>query len=649
MSESTSLLGQLSIPKQQKQTSAAVDTRPKHVEQWVDVLPRANVGETAKLIYKYLHAINRTELPNQDRFKVLEILREPTEFVSEALKKNFIGLPLPLATKKLKVALLARELQAEMAIGYKIIIENKLSGTGSRIDTKTFITSIHRAIWYLSNILIKSYQIYLQAPDNVWKEIHRLFAYAKEKDFHKTIIKNQLVRQIRDTSLNNLYKQIVLLALANPYRLRQSDIERVYLALEHWAQYSELNDLVDPDQQRGMYSVNFNSDDPPGFFTHTDDPHMGIYNVLDTAELIKVLQNHITHYREFIDDLKGNRQPLLSQQILRRLLLSWGGMAKRIFSRTRKNTKVLVTFGLGTTHHFIYEYMKSKLEAEIQADAMRLNTLDSSSSNWNSDPRYDHKKADPGVTETFSEPEWNGRSQFTSTPIYTMTQPAGRSKDVWDPFYNKDIPEYGDYSLDFVESGNKSTTLADGTVITYESHICTSVNESAGGFCLVWVPWEQEHTPISALVGDIVGIRDLNESNENQWGIGVIRWMKNVTTKRLELGVQKLAPHAIAAGTVLEKKGEPTEKYMRSLLLPELKAISQAMTVITPTSHKLGTILKLSVFGDEKYIKLTKTLESTGSFTHYEFEDREKQPKQSKKEVNEFTDFDFDSLWPSID
>ena len=110
-----------------------------------------------------------------------------------------------------------------------------------------------------------------------------------------------------------------------------------------------------------------------------------------------------------------------------------------------------------------------------------------------------------------------------------------------------------------------------------------------------------------------------------------------------------MAPHAIAAGTGLEKKGEPTEKYMRSLLLPELKAISQAMTVITPTSHKLGTILKLSVFGDEKYIKLTKTLESTGSFTHYEFEDREKQPKQSKKEVNEFTDFDFDSLWPSID
>jgi len=88
--------GLLNIPEQSKPTADSFETRPKQVEAWVAALPMANTGESARRIYSALREMNRLVVSSQDRYKAMEILREPIHQITEVLKKHYINQNLPL-------------------------------------------------------------------------------------------------------------------------------------------------------------------------------------------------------------------------------------------------------------------------------------------------------------------------------------------------------------------------------------------------------------------------------------------------------------------------------------------------------------------------------------------------------------------------
>ena len=74
------------------------------VEAWIANLPLANVDETCRLVFNFLVELNTKELPLQQRFKVLELFRRPNQYLSDALKRHFVGAPFPLSGKANKAA-----------------------------------------------------------------------------------------------------------------------------------------------------------------------------------------------------------------------------------------------------------------------------------------------------------------------------------------------------------------------------------------------------------------------------------------------------------------------------------------------------------------------------------------------------------------
>jgi len=87
----------------------------------------ANIGECARQIYTTLREMNRLIISPQDRFKSLEFLRPPLFVITETLKKHYIRQNLPLSPKNQKIAELAIQLNAELAMGYKSVIEDTLA------------------------------------------------------------------------------------------------------------------------------------------------------------------------------------------------------------------------------------------------------------------------------------------------------------------------------------------------------------------------------------------------------------------------------------------------------------------------------------------------------------------------------------------
>ncbi len=621
--------GVLRIPAQQEAGPSGFDSRPQHIEQWINGLPRADIGEMARLVYKGLHELNRVMLPETDRARIAEMFREPVHHLAMTLKKHYIGLSFPLPRKKQRVALLARELQAEMAIAYKAVIEDRLAGPVPRLDNKALFQLAHRVMYYLSQVLLRCYQIYIPPPNNLWREIHRLYLFAQQNGMHNMVVENQIGEHSFDCSIASLYKQIVLLSLAGPYRLRQSEIETINTMLVDWERFVQINKITDPEQQTGMCSINLNGDEPPGYLTLCSDTNIHFCRVLEAAPLIEVVGHHIVAGIPVQAPGALGRTNKLSVELLRRLVLAWGGMAKRNFPRTTKNSNILVTLGLRALHYFISPAPRHEPHARIDS----LKDPDGSPAAKTPALDLDLVPLDDrhgGLVGKHA----SAKSRLPAKPVFGVTHLVTRKGDPWDP-------------LVILQTSGDDHAEADPSA-RHDFHVCTTVNESAGGFCLVWLPIEgSTHSGLSALVGELIGMQELDDVNKSRWGVGVVRWMKSRDGKQLELGIQKLAPYAVAAAVRRERKGKSNE-FQPALVLPEIKQVEQPMSLITPNLYSMGDTLVLDTDSGKKFIQITKALETTGAFSHLQFKDL-KHPDQSGDPANEDeSKWDFDKIWPSL-
>ena len=614
------LEGLLNIPHQTRPTGDSFDTRPKQVEAWIKALPIANTGESARQIYNALREINRLDFPESDRFKVMEAFRVPVYHITEILKKHYVHQNLPLSPKSQKIAELAIQLHSQMALGYKSVIQSKLSKTFSLLSNKTLTKSIHRAIRYLSNVMLCAYQIYIQHPEHVWLHIHRLYLYAEENGLHNELVKDHVVTEaLLDSSIADLYTQILLLALAGPYRLRQNITETVYGALQTWARDCRIVPLGDIPEDDYAFTINLNTDAAPGYFRNDGSADPAFCRSVDTREMARGISEALRNGSPTITNIP--------EDTLKRLLITWSGKSHRAFSRSAKNNEIAITLGLSATHHYIDEIIRPLLKdsaALCPAATTSLRAI----------------QDDEEVDE--DDVVLDARANYTSAPVFGISNLDDHTPDVWDPdfTFRANNPVYS------APDGDDSEEELHNRTILGSPLSCKGVNESAGGYCLLGFLVHGKDSQ-KVQIGELVGIRDNMDASSTQLSIGIIRRIKN-WKNGLELGIQKLAPCSDAIAIATEPEPGQREKFQRSLVLPELSGISQPATLITHAWHHEGDRLIANVHGHRSHIELSRKIESTGVFSQFEF--NVLAPVEEKTENTRAADpnDEFDSVWTLI-
>ncbi len=338
------------------------DISPRRAKAWVGSLPVANSGETARLLFAALSEVNGLRFDVGERFKFLELVRTPVSLLSGILERHYMGKPFPLSARDRQAAELSREFQSLMAEGYKILLKD-IGGRAAlapMIRRRVFATVVHRAIRYLSRTLLKSYQLYAPYPESIWHELHQLYRLAVGYRIQDWRVADEENKLERETSIGDAYKQILLLAISSPYRLRQGDVGRVYIALERWASYCQLNPF-DPLQQdrQGQFRVPADVDDQPKYLEPNKEHELGVEWLLDTTDLGRFLREQFAHLtrsgQEQVVRRPANIPPDISPQLMGRLMQSWGMMLKRGYSRVEKGGDDLVdvAVGLSAIHHFL--------------------------------------------------------------------------------------------------------------------------------------------------------------------------------------------------------------------------------------------------------------------------------------------------------
>jgi hypothetical protein len=196
-------------------------------------------------------------------------------------------------------------------------------------------------------------------------------------------------------------------------------------------------------------------------------------------------------------------------------------------------------------------------------------------------------------------------------------------------------------TIDFISKYKKEEIF--DTSIKYPAHEVTLINTSPGGYCLHWV----DELPASIQAGEILGIQ---ESGVRHWAIGVISWIRHLGKSGTQLGIELLAPKAESAAVQLFQKTGKNGDYMRSLLLPGIKAIAQPATLILPRMpFRTGNKIDLLHVDSNGRQQLTKRTLSTNSFSQFQFRSAGIKPNpKALPQGNAFKDDDFDSLWKKL-
>src|SRR6185436_18420257 len=124
----------------------------------------------------------------------------------------------------------ARDLAAELAMGYKTMLVEKsgklLGAFGSK---KGLGTQVLWAMEYELTILRASYKSYTPVPPGVWRDMHELFLHADREGVAREVVDAEAKSTVFDC-----YAEALLIALADPYRLVQGELDRVLAQARAW-------------------------------------------------------------------------------------------------------------------------------------------------------------------------------------------------------------------------------------------------------------------------------------------------------------------------------------------------------------------------------------------------------------------------------
>ena len=554
----------LIVPEMDPENMTLVETKPAKAEQWLAGLPLLNPTETSYQIYNALAALNRMEIDDKTRFRLLEVYREPVARMCTELKGDYIGLPLPLPHKGHQAAQRARSLQIEMAFGYKRLVINAMDSLKGRPSTRamgSLAILLQRAIRYLAETLVKSYQYYAKPPDNIWHEIHQLYQLADAYGVSEQNVDDALNQTQPQSTVSHVYKQALLVDFSDPYHLPVRLVEMIQHYLNRWASLAKLGPPSPAPGKNCQFLVDLHNDRAGEIMFPTEVTfNEQQYRLLNTLELAKLIHSQLTQlqkgekpateglHSDFFDDRT-------TKEMLKRLLSSWGVIPKRNFNRTpKRGSHVDVAIGIRAINHWL-----------------------------------------------------NHGRPFILSSEFVGPMPQQRAR-----LGNKFVDTT---EIDLMAMGNStdSQTMEIDPELIYASW--NIQDESAGGLAIAKDGVKHQRVR----VGDLISVRS---SEEGLWEVSSIRWVKTTDTGTLSVGMKRISPVARPVQLKMMADDNTESDFMPAIMVPELAAIKQKHGLLTYKGvFKPGR----EIFFDDGYrlvkAMVTRLVETTPVFEHFEYDE----------------------------
>ena len=554
------------------------------LEAWVADLPLVNTAETAVQLDQAIVEIAMLDAVVTDKLEFLEILRPTVHYICTRLDRQNITQP----SQQPNAAATAQSLLENLCIGYKTVVLPLLKELNNTEDSDTRSSrdkqdkkdrkekkdkqdegkqalqiAVHRLISDMSRTLLRTLQHYIPTPNHFWLEINGLYRLCEERLLIDFRCRDEENHGVSKMSINEVYLRVLLLAACKPNQLNQEQLTLTFNTIELWA--SQVMLVADTDD--ALLCIDLAGDHGPQFFKLSDDQQSP--RALPTEVLAYEIEAYLKQINRAVEIPETFPNKPLSH-----LVEAWSVMQPRAFQRLPASGPIRVCIGMRSCHYF--------LSGGIEF-ASQLTDTDS----------LLRREINP-----FLELEFEN-SDGTVTPT---TDDGTGSQD-------NDLDDANPDESKRVAANRESKAYP--AVMPFLHFETQALDTSPGGYCIRW----GDGLPDNCRVGELIALR---EERDTRWCVATIRWIRHQGDEAA-MGVALLSPRAIpVAIRMVYKRGGPTD-FTRAFLLPEIGAIRQAATLITPRMpFAAGQKLQIQRQGIQttgQLIELQLNTESVNQFT----------------------------------
>ena len=339
----------LTVPALTGEASAA---QVQALGDWLDGLPQLNEGLAFDGLLDRLQAINRLACDPLQRSALAERFLGVVDYLVENHCRRCEQLEFPAGGVEQTQIDQIQRLLDEMAGSYKRVLVDLAAAKIGDATRDLARDAMLQAVRLLALRVLQSYVVYRDAPPGVWGELHRLYRHAEAID-----VATVRVEHLADQSLGDVYRSVLLLALANPFHLMQGEVRVTYERLAKWALAARIRHPAEfpPEAPEVFYAnrcfVDLAADAPPGFGMRPGQAPPRDARILELRPVTQVVEDRI---RQTV--LKGQQLPMrerMERDMLRRLRNAWSGRPARSSERSIQSGDVRVVSGLRAIHHVL--------------------------------------------------------------------------------------------------------------------------------------------------------------------------------------------------------------------------------------------------------------------------------------------------------
>lgn len=588
-----------SVPAPQARTKTGFLNKEK-AQAWADELPLADASALPASLISALAEINQSNLDIIKRFEVLEVMRSLTRTANENLEKNYLRVNLPLSPKASQAFASAVNVLQEMAQAYLILVEDILKSAHPVAIERMLPYAIYHAISYLARLLISHYVVYRPAPKGVWRELHKLYMEAAQRQIEKLALK--IVRKqgdVRARTIDSAYKRILMASQATPYHLMQGEVNSIYNLMEHWSAECHLTPLPGDVLPQQSLILNWGDDEGPQYMmkdrVNEFSEHIWLIKCDGVRQIINKKIRGFLAPATSADKVKHTLSARLERDMYFRLSDAWAVRREREHERISENKERTLVVGLNAFHFHMSdgaEFSPERVEVSLkkhvitEGSGLRLELVASDDERW----KWEREAAavEAGMDR-------NRLSDFE------------RAQDTWENIHANQARHQA------IMRDQEAKVAAQA----YRVKSCMQVDKSSGGLKL----FANAESEIQLKAGEIIGLSFPRPGQKDFWRLASVRWVMSDGADSLNFGVKFISDDAKPMAARGVGGAGAGGEYIRTLIVPDVVHNRRELTLVAPAAvYDLDSEVVLNNGKELRTIRLVNLVETTNSFSRFKFD-----------------------------
>ncbi|CAK0771090.1 cyclic-di-GMP-binding protein [Gammaproteobacteria bacterium] len=358
----------------------SVELHERQVRKQINQLPLFNISISIPYLVEVLQGISDEPLVARARLQLLDLYREPINTLFRALGTPILRKNSPLGGWEGSSSDPGKMFLA-CADGYKAIVLACCQAGNTPVTDDLLLLGLWRALEQLAQTLIHAYRYYRSLPSGVFAEVHQIFRYAsywrvENRPLNCTYPGLNADVTVGTTSIADLYKQLLLIAISNPYSLVAEHLDQALKYLVPAAGTAQLLKWQEALQQQlismssttmspvpnteGLFLIDLESDRSPFSIVQTESYDTTVDRwIINTQPVLNALYQSTTN-------LVTENEATPQRRLIEQLTTCLRGVGQRSEPRRPGRSEVRLIFGLSEAHRELSKRLQ--VVSEIESD-----------------------------------------------------------------------------------------------------------------------------------------------------------------------------------------------------------------------------------------------------------------------------------------